>query len=155
MVSKQDVLLLLTELEESGIDCKEYIDSLYLKDTNMINILKFINNQRTLDLINFYEKLRKSYNHKSSKLYKNIVLQDEEKEFEANKVLTTLSALLNQIFQFKVEDRPMFLKHARADEIIKVLDIYLKTYDVQPAYKLLKLIKADLYVSEYINGRRN
>ena len=154
MVTKQDVLMLLTELEEEGIDCKEYISSLYSKDTNIINVLKFINDQKTLDLINFYEKLRKSYNHKSSKLYKNIVQCDENAEVDPNQTLTTLSALLNQILQFKVSDKPTFLKQSRADEILKTLEIYLKTYDIQPAYKLLTLIKADLVVGEYINGRR-
>lgn len=154
MISKNDLLLLLTELEDSGIDCSEEISSLYTPTAPIIDILKFINGNRSLDLVNFYEKLRKSYNHKSSKLYKNIVQCDENTEINPNTTLTTLSALLNQILQFNVDDKPMFLKHARAEEIIDVLNIYLKTFDIQPAHKLLTLIKADLVVSEYINGRR-
>ena len=64
--------------------------------------------------------------------------------------LTTLSALLNQILQFECEDKTMFLKHARADEITKVLDIYFKTYNLEPAYKLLTLFKADCKVLEMV-----
>ena len=155
MISKNDVLLLLTELNENNIDCTNYIDVLYSNNAPILDILKFINKNRPLDLINFYEKLRKSYNHKSSKLYKNIVSCDEIAELDPNTTLTTLSALLNQIMQFKVDDKPMFMKHRRVDEILKVLTIYTDTYDIQPAYRLLTLIKADLVVSEYINGRRN
>ena len=155
MISRNDVLLLLTELSDNNIDCAEYINTLYSNNAPILDILKFINKNRPLDLINFYEKIRKSYNHKSSKLYKNIVACDENTELDPNIVLTTLSALLNQILQFKVEDKPMFLKHSRAQEIVKVLDIYINTFDIKPAYKLLTLIKADLVVSEYVNGRRN
>jgi len=154
MITRQDVLLLLTELEDQGVDCKEQIANLFTPNANMIEILRFINNNKSLDLVNFYEKLRKSYNHKSSKLYKNIVQCDENTEKDPNTTLTTLSALLNQILQFKVEDKAMWLKHSRADEIVKVLDIYLKNYDINPAFKLLTLVKADLVVLEYVNGRR-
>lgn len=154
MISKNDVLLLLTELEDSGVDCKSYIDILYTPTAPIFEILKFINKNRSLDLVNFYEKIRKSYNHKNSKLYKNIVSCDEQVEIDPNTTLTTLSALLNQIMQFKVEDKPMFMKHRRADEILKVLMIYVNTFDIQPAYKLLTLIKADLIVSEYVNEHR-
>jgi len=155
MVTKQDVLLLLTELEDQGIDCKEQINNLYSSNSNILGILKFINEKKPLDLVNFYEKLRKSYNYKSSKLYKNIVQCDEKAEVDPNTTLTTLSALLNQILQFKVEDKTTFLKNSRADEIVEVLGLYLKTYNIQPAYKLLTLFKSDLIVTEYINGKRS
>ena len=155
MISKQDVLLLLTELEDNGVDCSEYIESLYSTSNNIFNTLRFINNNRALDLVEFYEKLRKSYNHKSSKLYRNIVRCDENAEVDPNLTLTTLSALLNQILQFRVDDKTSFLRHARADEIVKVLGIYFDSYNIGPAQKLLTLIKADLVVSEYINGRRS
>ena len=153
MISRQDILLLLTELEDKGIDCKEQVENLYSAEPRTFEVLRFINNKQPLDLINFYEKIRKSYNHKSSKLYKNIMICDEQ-DLDPNLILTTLSALLNQILQFKVDDKPTFLKHARADEIIKVLDIYMQTYDIRPAYKLLTLVKSDLLVGEIINGRR-
>jgi hypothetical protein len=79
---------------------------------------------------------------------------DEKAIQEAKTILTTLSGLLNQILQFECEDKPMFLKHVRADEITQVLEIYFKTFNITPAFKLLKLIKADIVVSEIINGHR-
>lgn len=154
MVNKKDLLLLLTELQESGVDCKEHINTLYTNDASMFDTMRFINKYKPLELVNFYEKLRKSYNHKSSKLYKNIVQCDENSEIEPNSVLTTLSAFLNQALLFKTENKPMFLKHVRAKEIAKVLSMYLEDYDINPAYKLLTLIKADLVVAELINGHR-
>ena len=55
------------------------------------------------------------------------------------------------IFSKSVEDRPMFLRHARADEISYVLTKYFKDYDITSALKLLKLIKADIKVLEYVS----
>lgn len=155
MISKQDVLLLLTELSENGVECDEQIASLYSNSYNVFTVLKFINENRSLDLVSFYDKLRKSYNKKHSQLYKNIVKCDENVETDPNLTLTTLTALLNQIMQFKTDNKGMFLKHSRAEEIIKVLEIYINTFNLQPAQKLLTLIKADLIVSEYLDGRRN
>ena len=75
---------------------------------------------------------------------------DENAIDDAKTILTTLSALLNQILQFDVEDRSMFYTHARADEIVKVLNIYFNTKDIDPAYKLLSLVKADIKILEMI-----
>ncbi len=59
-------------------------------------------------------------------------------------IVTTLSALLNQILQFDALDRTSFYEHARAVEISKVLSIYFTTYNLEPAMKLLFLTKADI-----------
>ena len=44
----------------------------------------------------------------------------------------------------------MFYTHSRADEITKVLSIYFETKNINPAYKLLSLIKADIKILEMI-----
>lgn len=150
MISRSDILLLLTDLQSKGIDVKDDINNLYSSQIIPLETLKKINENRSLDLLNFYEKLRESYNKKRSKLYINIMKADENLQLDAKTVLTTLSALLNQILQYECEDKAMFLKHARADEIIKVLDIYLNNYNLDPAYKLLALYKADIKVLEMI-----
>ena len=49
----------------------------------------------------------------------------------------------------------MFLRHARAEEISKVLTIYFKNYDLTNCVKLLHLIKADIVTFEMISGKRN
>lgn len=146
MITKEDVLLLLTELRDSGVDCKEQIKQQILAKEPQIEILKFINDNRELDLTNFYKKLRKSYNNKRSKLYINIVKETEE----IKDVLTTLSALLTQIILYakNVDNMVMFYQHSRAQEITLVLNNYFKTYDLTNCIKLMKIIKADIKVCE-------
>ena len=146
MITKQDVLLLLTELKESGVDCNAEIKKALQSKEIDLDVLKFINDHRQLDLTNFYEKIRKSYNNKRSKLYINIVKEEEE----TSKVLSTLSALLTQIILYskEVDNMVMFYNHSRADEITKVLNNYFKTFDLTNCLKLMKVIKADIKVCE-------
>lgn len=143
MITKQDCLLLLSDLSDLGIDTeKEFND--VLKNGVSIQAIKFINSNRQLDLSKFYEKVRHSYNDKKSKLYINIVKDLDEKE--PDKVITTLSALSTQILLYSktVSDKKMFLNHSRLSEILQVLYKYSQTLDIVPCIKLLRLIKADL-----------
>lgn len=151
MISKNDCLILLNDIKNSGNNVSEQITFLIKNQEPNADIVKFINENRQLDLTNFYEKVRKSYNEKKSKLYINIVKEIEEPQ----EVLTTLSALLTQILLFSrgVENKPMFLRSSRAPQISLVLNNYFKTYDITTAQKLLKIIKADIKVCEYSNGR--
>ena len=117
MITKNDCLILLSDIEKKGIDTSATINEL-LSNGMTLNVIKFINDNRQLDVSAFYEKIRKSYNQKKSNLYGNIVKENYE---DANKVLTTLTALLNQILLYSknVQDRQMFLKHSRAKDINK------------------------------------
>lgn len=145
MLQKTDLLLLLTDIQEAEPqnDVKEYVDMVIKTPGINFEALKFINEHRLLDVTNFYEKLRRSYNQKRSKLYINIMKSDET---ELKDVLVVLTSLLNQIMIFaeQAKDRQMFLKHARADEICKALLVYLTSYNIQPAVQLVQLVKADL-----------
>ena len=96
MITKNDVLLLLTDLQESGVQTKDAIKELMASRDVPIDVLKFINEHRPLDLTNFYEKLRKSYNDKHSKLYISIVKEIQNPD----DVLTTLSSLNLQIILY-------------------------------------------------------
>lgn len=149
MITRSDCILLLTELQSNGLDVKEYLNKSFTSNIPLPEVLKFINDNRQLDLTGFYEKIRKSYNHKKSNLYINIMKSDEA---EPRKVLTTLSGMLTQILIYAdgVQDRQMFLRHARADEISYVLYNYFKTSDIISCTKLLTLIKADIKVLHYI-----
>lgn len=148
MISRNDCLLLLADMEDNGIDTSEATKKLLNGDVSL-DVIKFINDHRQLDLSAFYEKLRKSYNNKKSSLYKNIVKEDID---EPTKLLNTLASLQLQILLFseKVEDREMFLRHSRAREISLVLSNYFKTYDLTNCVKLLRLVKADLKALESI-----
>ena len=151
-INKQDCLLLLSELQNDGIDCTDVMKELIVQGAPTIDILKFINDNRQLDATAFYEKLRKSYNNKKSKLYINIV----RGEFKDPKdILTTLASLNLQILLYNknVKDSTIFLRHCRFEEINMCLYNYSKTYDLIPCQKLLKLVKADLKVLEAVNGR--
>ena len=145
MISKNDCILLLTDLQENGIEVKEQLSNL-IKTNDIITCLDFINKNRQLDLTSFYEALRKNYNNKKSKLYINIV-----KEIDgSDEVLTTLAALQLQILLFSksVTNKQMFLRHSRFEDISKVLLNYYNTYDLTICIKLLRLIKADLKACE-------
>ncbi len=150
MITKSDCILLLTDLQSNGLDVKEQLTKTVGSTVPVPEVLKFINDNRQLDLTAFYEKIRKSYNHKKSNLYINIMKSDEA---EPKDTLTTLSAMLTQILLFakNVSDRQMFLRHARADEISYVLYNYFKSYDLINCNKLLQLIKADIKVCELIS----
>ena len=143
MITKNDIFLLLSDLEDKGIEINKSIYSDVSKNGVSLDVLKFISSNMQLDLYRFYEKIRKSYNQKHSNLYINIVKEIED----VNKVLTTLSALQTQILLFserEAADREMFLRHARVSEISKVLFNYYQTYDLKPCIKLLRLFKADI-----------
>lgn len=149
MLTKNDLLLLLTEMEEKDINIETYMTQLLSAENIPANILKFINDNRQLDVAAFYEMLRKNYNHKKSSLYINLVKEEFKNPSD---VLTTLAALNLQILLYakKLDDSSMFLKHSRGEEITKVLNGYYKNYDLIPCLKMIKLIKADLKAFEYI-----
>jgi len=148
MITKSDCLLLLKDLADKGIDTKEVLSRAVVSRDVDLSCLKFINDNRQLDVTEFYKKIRKSYNSKKSKLYGNIVKEDSSPE----EILTTLSSMLLQILLFskKASNRQMFLRHARADEISMVLSLYFKNYDLTNCVRLLNLIKADLKAIESI-----
>ena len=154
MITNNDCILLLSELENKGnVDAGNLIMKIAGKSSIDLDVLKFINDNKPLEVIEFYEHIRKNYNKKKSNLYINIV-KEIEQPYE---VLTTLSSLLTQILLYskKLEDnQTLFLKHSRAEEISKVLAYYFKTYDITKAIQLLKLIKLDLLALEIVQGRR-
>ena len=150
MITKNDCLLLLSELQDKGLETKPYVMKV-LKDNNVnLEVLKFINDNRKLELTEFYNFLRNRYNEKKSKLYKEIVQINEK---QPKDIVVTLSSLLTQILLYsnKVENKQLFLRHSRADEISKVLVKYFQDYDVQLCVSMMNLLKADLKACEYIS----
>lgn len=149
MITRNDCLLLLADMSDNGVDTEEATRKLVMSNDVPIDVIKFINDHRQLDLSAFYEKLRKSYNNKKSNLYINLVKEDLD---EPSKLLSTLASLQLQILLFsdKAEDREMFLRHSRAREVSLVLSNYFKTYDLTNCVKLLRLVKADLKALESI-----
>lgn len=154
MITKNDCLMLLIDLKDLYPDKKEEIDSkikkLLISTEPSLEIIKYINDNKELSLRSFYEKLRKSYNQGNSKLYKNIVTEDE---LEPKELLCCLGALQQQILLYNkfLETDTSFLKHARFGSISKCLLNYYGTGDIIPCQKLLNLFKYDLKLLEEIS----
>ena len=147
-ISKTDCLVLLNELQDAGIDASVMIRKLIKTSEPSIEILKFINDNRQLDLASFYEKLRKSYNNKKSTLYINLMKEPDINNI--NKVLTTLNSYALQVtlFSDSVKDKQIFFRFARLQEVYQCLYYYTKTYDLTNCLKLLSLIKSDIKILE-------
>lgn len=149
MLTKNDLLLLLTDLEAQGINVTREVNKLVRSEGITPDVLKFINDNRQFDVAAFYEMLRKNYNYKKSSLYINLV---KEEFSDPSEVLVTLCALNLQIMLYakKLSDNKLFLKHSRGEEISYVINNYYKSYDLIPCLKVLKMIKADLKAFEAI-----
>ena len=151
MITKTECLNLLFDLKDNGVDCTQQIKQLISMSEPTIEIIKFINDNKELNVRKFYEKLRKSYNKGQSKLYKNIVSNNDVQR-DSKEILCTLASLQLQILLFnKTIDDTDFLQNARFDEISKVLINYYNTKDIIPCIRLINLVKSDLKVLEEIS----
>jgi hypothetical protein len=152
MITKNDCLSILVKLEDNGVNIDSCMRKLLVSREIPLEVLKFISDNRGLEITNFYEMLRKNHNKKKSPLYTNIVREIAD----PNEAIITLSCLLTQILLYgkKLNSSDIFFKEARAEEITRVLNDYFKTGIFDECLTLLKLIKSDLLVLEYIAGRR-
>ena len=153
MISKNDLILILTEIsDKSGIDTTDMVTKVLTSKNIPFDVLKYVNEQRELAVSKFYSHIRKSYNNKKSKLYINIVKEIED----VNDVLTTLASLNLQLLLYskQVEDKQLFFRQSRAEEITKVLNLYYQNYDLTNCLRLLHLIKADIVAFETLSGKR-
>lgn len=153
MITKNDCLSILVKLGDNGIaGVDPYMKKLLVSRTIPIEVLKFISDNRGLEVSHFYEMLRKSHNKKKSPLYTNILKEIDDPQ----EIVTTLSCLLTQILLYgkKLENKEQFFREVRAEELTRVLNGYFKTGLYEECLSLIKVIKADLLVLEYIAGRR-
>ena len=153
MITKNDCLSILTKLDESGVSgVNQYVRKLVVARDIPLEVLKFISDNRGLEVSKFYEMLRRSHNQKKSPLYTNILKEVDDPQ----EVVTTLSCLLTQILLYgkKLENRDQFFREVRAEELTRVLNNYFKTGLYEECLNLIKVIKSDLLVLEYIAGRR-
>ena len=153
MITKNDCLSILTKLDESGVSgVNPYVHKLVVARDIPLEVLKFISDNRGLEVSKFYEMLRRSHNQKKSPLYTNILKEVDDPQ----EVVTTLSCLLTQILLYgkKLESRDQFFREVRAEELTRVLNNYFKTGLYEECLNLIKVIKSDLLVLEYIAGRR-
>lgn len=148
-ISRSECLNLLFELREKGVVCDSMITQCLSSVDPPLNVIKFINEHRELNIRKFYEKLRRSYNDKKSKLYINIVREDK---LSPEEVTTCLGALLQQILLYNKDLKSTsFIESSRAKEISKCLLHYFNSQDTIPCRKILALVKADLKTLEQIS----
>lgn len=149
MLKKNDLILLLTQLQEHGVDVSSQLKKVIMSTDIPLDTIKFINDNRQLDVTNFYEQLRKSYNAKRSSLYINLVKEELKEPTDA---LVTLASFNLQVLLFAkhLENPTLFLGHSRAEEVTRVLNNYYKTYDLKPVLALRTLIKSDIKAFESI-----
>lgn len=142
---------ILLKLEDQGININNMMRKLVVAKDTPLEVLQFIAQNRGVEALNFYEMLRVRYNKKKTPLYKNILKENSDDE-----ITTILACLLTQIVLYskKLDSKELFLKEIRAEEIARVLHVYFETDDLEQCKKLLHLIKADLMVLEYLNGKR-
>ena len=66
MITKNDCLILLIELKENypdkEVEIEDYIKKLLVSSIPSVDIIRFINDNKELNLRSFYGRLRKSYN---------------------------------------------------------------------------------------------
>ncbi len=153
MITKNDCLSILVSLEDRGIEVNSQMKKLLASKEIPLEVLKFIDHNRGIEVTNFYEMLRKKYNQKKSPLYKNIVKEIDDPE----EVITTLTCLLVQIALYSnklATNRELFQREVRAEEITRVLNNYYSSGSLESSISLIKLLKSDLLVLEHISGRR-
>lgn len=147
-------MTVLVAIEDRGININQQMKKLLTAKEIPIDTLKFILDNRGIEVANFYEMLRKKHNQKKSPLYHNIVKDIAEPE----EVITTLACLLVQITLYSKKlqaNKEIFQREVRAEEISRVLNDYYSTGMLDSSIALIKLLKADLLVLEHISGRRD
>lgn len=153
MITKNDCLTVLVALEDKGLDINQPMKKLITSKEIPHEVLKFILDNRGIEVANFYEMLRKKHNDKKSPLYHNIVKDITDPE----EIITTLACLLVQITLYSKKlpaNKEIFQREVRAEEITRVLNNYYATGALDSCLTLLKLLKSDLLVLEHISGRR-
>lgn len=154
MITKNDCFAILVSLEDRGVNIDQQMKKLLTAKEIPLETLKFILDNRGIEVANFYEMLRKKHNQKKSPLYHNIVKEITDPE----ETITTLACLLVQITLYSKKlpsNKEIFQREVRAEEISRVLNNYYSTGMLDSCLALMKLLKADLLVLEHISGRRD
>ena len=58
MVSRNDLILILTELQEEGIDTTEQMRKVFTSSEFPVDVIRFINENREMDINKFYTHIR-------------------------------------------------------------------------------------------------
>lgn len=149
MINRFDCYEVLFSLKKQGVDVERQLKLLSTSPSVPLEVIRFINEQRPLNVTSFYETLRKKNNQKASKLYKNIVVETHSNPLE---VVKTASSLLTQIViaseKLPKEEVSSFYSQTRAKELTIALNEYFLNGDIQKVLDELKRIKEDIKILE-------
>lgn len=148
MISKQECYKILLEMRNEGNNVNEYLNILAGKPKVPSEVIKFINENRNLEVTAFYEKLRSKYNKKRSKLYKTLVDEGNPPE----NYVKTLSSFITQalIAGESLDDvkRIGFYRSLKLKECAASLYGYFEDQDLTALINLVRLIKTDIKILE-------
>lgn len=154
MITKNECISMLMNLEKAGIKVDDQIRKVLTSKTIPLETLQFISTNQGLEAVKFYEMIRRNHNQKKSKLYTSILSGSRSEE----DLVTTLTSFLQQIalYSRKLKDteKILFLKEIRAEEVSRVLHQYFKDGNYETCNSLINAIKCDLLVLEGVSGRR-
>lgn len=148
MLNRQDCYKILFDMKEKGIDVTEQISQLSKNVKVPLQVIKFINENRELNVTTFYESLRKKHNEKTSKLYLKIMKED----LDANECLKTLSSYVTQVLiaseKIQLSERKSFLESSHILQVISALHKYFASQELLECLDILKIIKSDIKILE-------
>lgn len=146
MLNRQECYKLLFEIKSKGINTDEQLSLLSRSSLVPKEIIKFINNNRQLEVKEFYENLRKKYNSKSSKLYLQLVKED----LEPIEILKTLCSYNTQVILYSenLTNKKNYLDNSRIKESLQALTKYFNEQDISECIDILKIIKSDIKILE-------
>ncbi len=148
IIDRQECYTLLFDMQSKGINIEEPLKKLVQSKDVHLDVIRFINNNRDLDITRFYNNLRKQNNTKKSRLYLQI-MKEEEKEEE---LIKTASSFITHSFIFSesLEEttRRKFFKSIRLETLVDSIKKYITEYNIQPIKDILKIIKIDIKILE-------
>lgn len=147
MLGRQDCYKLLIDIKNKGINVDKYFLMLSQSVEIPVEVIKFINENRELDITRFYEDLREKHNKRKSKMYYDLM-----RELEPEESIITLSSLITRAFIFgktlSTRDRIQFYENIDIPSITSAINEYTKTSDIGKCLEILSKIKNDIKVLE-------
>lgn len=151
MLTNQDLIYFLTKwnTKEADVIIRKLLTSSSFKG----EAISYLNSLRSIDIVNFYEHLRKSYNEKHSSLYINLMRE----ELSLDEQIITLASYILQanIYLKKSINKPLFIRESSLLDASRALELYYSQEDFLWVSKQLSKIKEDikLYESFYRGGK--
>lgn len=149
MLSKLDVYQILFEMKAQNIQGAEENIKLISKSVEVpLDVIRYINDNRSLQITEFYEDLRRKSNTKASKLYKNLMKEDKQPQ----EVLKTASSYVTQVLiraeQLDLQERTIFYDNSRVKQISEGIHNYFNNGEIRSLLDVLTTVRKDIKILE-------